>query len=123
MRKENCFESGSSGGTQCIEVPGAKRKKQAPQRSITVDEISVVDPSKLTSRKEENFLRSSAKEDKLVRSHGKGDHKEQLASRRETQSIFDCVYDPVEDFEVPSVVESNDSSPLGGKSDIPDSMF
>ena len=87
-----------------------------------MDEISVVDPSGLGSRKEEKIMRTSGKEDKLLRSHGKEEVKE-LNSRRETQSIFDCVYDPVEDFEVPSVVESNDSSPLAGKSDIPDSMF
>lgn len=45
MTKENCLESGSSGGTQCIEVQGKKRKKQNPQRSITVDEIQIINPA------------------------------------------------------------------------------
>ena len=141
MRKENCFESGSSGGTQCIEVKGNKRK-YAPTRSITVDEICVEDPELHTRDDEMHTARNkkgenvSKNEEKLIRSHGKiknkltksygkdEEKKEQLHSKRETQSIFDCVYDPDEEFEVASVVGSNEeSSPLGGKSDIPDSMF
>jgi len=46
MTKENCFESGSSGGTKAIEVKGNKRKHSPPTRSITIDDISiVVDPT------------------------------------------------------------------------------
>ena len=100
-----------------------------------MDEICVDDPELHTARNEKGEV-INTNEEKLIRSHGKmksrltksigkdEEKKEQLQSKRETQSIFDCVYDPDEDFEVASVVGSNEeSSPLGGKSDIPDSMF